>query len=739
MIVNSRSTDPEVYKSQIEKEAYDNVLDAIESIPLVSHYISTKRKRARDLPRDKKGRAIVELPNIHILEDVDFFRQPAIHYEKHGKYTKLYPSKNKNSDFYKYWTREEDRCVNGMVRESDGEWIPGYYYFYLNYAPIMKTVVDKDELEEIEMMVVMDAEAIMSDRDYLFPDFWDGDYMFFHYIEQGRVRGEYGTVLKTRGRGYSFKASSMLIRNLVFFPKSVSYAMASDTEYLETDGILNKAWDTLDWINTQTAWGKILGKDTMMHKKFSYKDMDSGAELGFKSSVIGVTLKNNPNKARGKRGMLIDWEEAGSFPNLLKSWKIAQKSLEDGNRVFGYMLAFGTGGDNASNFMSLEELFYSPKGYRVYSIPNLFDKNSIKSVCAFFAPDYLNRADCYDKDGNSDVVKALSQVAHKRYVIKYNTSDPNAVTIAKAEEPWTPQEATARVTHTLFPIGEIKDVLAEIEPNRETFVSSHYIGELVYTDVDKVTWHLDDGLHPLRDYPIKDTNLSGALEIFEQPKRVDDNKPTNGRYIIGVDPVDADTGSSLFNFFVFDLFKDNVVAEFTGRRATANQNFDILIKACIYYNAKINYENNLKGLFAYFDRKNLLYLLMDTPQILRDQELIKQIGYGNKAKGTPANKGVNLFARKAFADWLLSSYEVEEGKSIMNIKRLRSIGLLKEALYWNIDGNFDRISGIGMVMVAREQLFKQTEVSKGGGYTSPVDDFLEANYTGQYNSIINFD
>lgn len=730
MITNRFNEDPFKYEATMVKEPFSELIEAIEEIPLVAHFISAKRKYARDLPKDDKGRIIPELPNMHILEDSDFFRKPAIHFQQHGKYTSIYPNYNKNSDYYKFWNLEMDRCRNGLVRESDGEWIPGYFYFYLNYAPILMTVADVKDLGKL---------SIKASRETDFPDFWDGDYMFFHYVDRGMEAGEYGTVLKTRGRGFSFKASSMLIRNLTFYPKSTSYAMASDTEYLETDGILNKAWDTLDHINQHTAWGKILGKDTMMHKKFSYKDMDTGAELGYKSHVIGVTLKNNPNKARGKRGMLIDWEEAGSFPNLLKSWKIAQKSLEDGNRVFGYMLAFGTGGDSASNFMSLEELFYSPIGYKVHPLQNMFDKNALNSECAFFAPDYLNRADCYDKDGNSDVVKALAQVAEKRFKIKYNTSDPNAVTIVKAEEPWTPQEATARVTHSLFPIGEIKEVLSEIKPNQETFLATHYIGELVYKDVGIVTWRLDNNLHALRDYPIKDLNVTGALEIYEMPKKGDSDKPARGRYLIGCDPIDADIGVSMFSFFVFDLFTDNMVAEFTGRRPTANQNYEVLIKAAIFYNAVINYENNLKGLFSYCDHKNLLYLLMDTPQILKDQELIKQIGYGNKAKGTPANKGVNLWARKLFADWLLTAYDLPEGEQRLNIKRLRSIGLLKEALYWNIDGNFDRISSIGMVMIAREELYKQTKVQKSGGPVYDTDEFLDANYSGEFDDVINFD
>lgn len=724
MRLNNKSSDPTKYEEALPKEVYSDIMEAIESIPLLSHFIKPDRGYAKDQERDELDRIVVSLPDIHILEDMDFFRQPAIHFEKHGTYTDLFPNYDQNSEYYKFWEEEARRCMEGYVRPSDGEWITGYFYFYLNYTTIMKTVV---------VGSANSGGAVRSKRVRAFPDFWDGDYMFFHYVEQGEALGQYGTLLKARGKGASFKAAIMLIRNMVFFEESKSYAMASDTEYLDTDGILNKAWDVLDYINLNTAWGKIIGKDTMMHKKFSYKDIDSGAERGYKSEVIGVTLKNNPNKARGKRGKIVLWEEAGSFPNLLKSWKIAQKSLEDGNRVFGYMLAFGTGGDSDSNFMSLEELFYSPRGYRVYSLPNMFDKNAAKSVCAMFMPDYLNRADCYDQDGNSDVVRAVKEVAERRYEIKYGSSDPDAVTIAKAEEPWTPQEATARVSHSIFPIGELKDRLAEIEPNYESFVAEHYVGELVYTDYDKVTWTLNDNLFPLRSYPIKETDTSGTIEIFELPKRGDAERPAQGRYVIGVDPVDADSGVSMFNFFVFDLFKDNIVAEFTGRRATANQNYDLLIKTCIFYNAKINYESNLKGLFAYFDHKNLLHLLMDTPQILKDQELIKTIGYGNKSKGTPANKGVNIWARKLFADWLLSPFTDVDGNVKLNIKRVRSIGLLKEALYWNADGNFDRISGIGMVFVAKEELHKQTEYRRNGPVAQMVDTFLEDNYNREFN------
>jgi hypothetical protein len=61
---------------------------------MISWLISPSRTRARDLPRDAKGRIIVDLTKPHILEDMDYFRQAAIFYEKHKCYTLLRPNSN---------------------------------------------------------------------------------------------------------------------------------------------------------------------------------------------------------------------------------------------------------------------------------------------------------------------------------------------------------------------------------------------------------------------------------------------------------------------------------------------------------------------------------------------------------------------------------------------------------------------------------------------------------------------
>jgi len=64
------------------------------------------------------------------------------------------------------------------------------------------------------------------------------------------------------------------------------------------------------------------------------------------------------------------------------------------------------------------------------------------------------------------------------------------------------------------------------------------------------------------------------------------------RYIIGHDPVDDDVSNtaSLTSTFVLDLLTDRIVAEYTGRQEYADDNFEIVRRLCMFYNAKCMYE-----------------------------------------------------------------------------------------------------------------------------------------------------
>jgi hypothetical protein len=105
----------------LEKEVQEDLHFYINNVPFIQRLISPDRRRAKDLRRDETGRIHVDLSNPHILEDMDYFMESAIHYKQHGSYTKLRLNMSPKSEYMKWFNRELERCWNGMVRESDGE------------------------------------------------------------------------------------------------------------------------------------------------------------------------------------------------------------------------------------------------------------------------------------------------------------------------------------------------------------------------------------------------------------------------------------------------------------------------------------------------------------------------------------------------------------------------------------------------------------------------------------------
>ena len=156
----------------------------------------------------------------------------------------------------------------------------------------------------------------------------------------------------------------------------------------------------------------------------------------------------------------------------------------------------------------------------------------------------------------------------------------------------------------------------------------------------------------------------------------------------------------------------------------ANEFYEICLRLLKFYNAVANYENDKKGLFAYFSHRNALSYLADNPQILKDMELIKATNlYGNKAKGTNSGVKINAWGRRLQADWMLESAYNEEKTGLLNLHKIRSIGYLKEAIAWNEDGNFDRVSSMGMVLWHDATMRRETEQR-----TKEVKTFLDSDY-----------
>ncbi len=638
------------------------------------------------------------------------FRQASIQFLNTGQYCQ-YPEGT--TEFYKFWDEERDRCINGYTAD-DGDFISGYNYFYLNYCPIQR----------ITNKTFTRADGTTYNKrinEVNFPDFWDYDYYYFSAVQEAEEQGKHLCVLKSRRRGYSFKGGSMACRNYYLIPNSKTFVYAANKQYLTEDGILTKAWDYMDFIDKNTAWGKKRSVNTQMRKRAGFYIKDeygNQIEMGYKSEITGVTLKDNPSSIRGKRANLIMFEEGGSMSELGAAWQIARPSVEVDGVAFAPMIIWGTGGDEDSKFATLKDMFYNPKGYNCLEFDNIWDEAATSTKCGFFVPQYTNMdirdehgTRLYmDNDGNTLYNPAIEYILAERQKVIENATSNAAIDRYVAERPITPAEAMLEFNGNIFPKKELQEQLSLLRTNKK--LQNHkQVGDLVQQPDGTIKWVIKKN-GDITHYPLKQgEDPTGSIVIWEHPNK--DASP--GLYIAGIDSYDYDESSttSLGSCFIYkriqsiEQYSDIIVAEYTGRPKSAEEFYENVRKLLLYYNARAMYENQNKGIFVYFTNKHCDYLLADQPDIINDIVSNSKV---NRKKGCHMNKQIKQWGWGLIKDWL-NDINADGKKNVYNIM---SEPLLEELIAANDVVNVDRVMALTQVMIYREQLYnvKVKEVKK---------------------------
>lgn len=713
--------------SQYPEEVVQQFTEIVNIVPFIKNLINPNRPKIEDLPRDKEGRAIVDITNPPIYKDADYFRQAALFYLKNDCYTKLRPNSNPNSEYRKYWREELRRCREGLIRQSDGMYVTGFLYWFLNYCPMMVNFYKEGQKKAI--------------RKESFGFFFEGIWWRSIYLYNAREQGHHAIELAKRGCAKSYFLATIMSHNLIVgeseatYKRCITVLTAAQKEYLkdDKDGTLNKFIPELSFVIDNTPFPNLLLKNSPneMSWQMGYKK-PNGAIGGSMNQVLGVSAKDDSDKLRGKRGWIL-YEEMGTFDGLLELYDVTRKSVEDGDYTFSCMYLVGTANNKESSFLSAKKLLYAPESYNIQSVPNVYDKKgSGKDVFGFFFPAYINRAGCYNKDGISDVIKALLQVLMARYKAKYG-ADPTSVLRVIAEDPITPAEAIIKVKDAFFPVASLQERADTLDKNPSLY-DDVYVGELYTTGTGEIEFRPTDDI-PIRTYPV-DNDTKGALEIYSMPKKDREGKVFNDRYIIGVDPYDNDQAEShsLYSIFVLDTFVDNLAAEYTGRTNFADEAHDMVLKLCIFYNAKALYESNKKGLYSYMEKTRNTFRLADTPEYLRDKQLVKYSSFGSNAKGVNVSANINNFANRLIKDWLLMKVPIEvkqedghiEIQEVPKLYTLKTRALIEEAIQFNPDINVDRIRALGILMLYREQYI----IRYGTGRTESSSERLSKDYAG---------
>ena len=190
------------------------------------------------------------------------------------------------------------------------------------------------------------------------------------------------------------------------------------------------------------------------------------------------------------------------------------------------------------------------------------------------------------------------------------------------------------------------------------------------------------------------------------------------------DPYDHDDSftNSLGSTFIFkrvragEAWTDVIVAEYSGRPDTAEEYYENVRKLLTFYNARLLFENERKGIYPYFTNKHCDYLLADQPD-----KIISEVFKDSKVqrrKGCHMTKQIRAYGEGLVLEWLLD--EFEEGHP--NVERVYSEPLIEELIENDGVRNVDRVIALCMVMIYREELY-QVKVSSAKEQNKQVELF----------------
>lgn len=676
------------------------------------------------------------------------FRKEGAKFMKNGYYCEA-PSLS--PDWYEYWTKQREYCLNGV--SIGGARITGDHHFYLNFCPIQK---------------VEDARSNTSRKIKGFPDFWDGDYNYMwareiarngilkalrldgeeqervlhigddlertkelgRYLDslhlevkivENHLLGGYDLVVgKARRKGYSYKNSSIAAGNFIHKANTYTMFMAYEKKYLYPKGIFSMATDYINFINEHTAWSQpsdVVNKQD--HIRASYIEYKNGIKLekGFKSEIQAITFKDNPDAGRGKDAYDIIGEEVGAWgtPGGLKATVSAMEpSVRAGSIKTGMMTLFGTSGDVAGGTADFASIHERPLAYNCLPFYDRWGKYKEK-IEGFMHPTQWNMEGFYDEQGNSDLEGATQAELRHREVLKENGATSLEIQQRMQEHPLNSAEAFGLISVNNFPIVELKAQLDKVKAHKLQFTKGTPV-TLYYEGKEcKAKPILDGSVEPITS--IKDIPLDarGCVMIYEPPV-IDAPK---GLYKIGYDPVRQDDGTSLAGIIVYksvmvgSYYHDIIVAEYIGRMQLPEDIDHIAEKLADYYNTTIMHENEVTGVKNYFRRIKRLGLLAVQP----DNVISANIKASKVARvyGCHMTEKLKDAGERYVKEWLLKILDYDEnGDPIRVIDRIYSIRLLEELIAYHRKGNFDLVSALFMCMfqVQEEELDKKYEEKK---------------------------
>jgi hypothetical protein len=480
--------------------------------------------------------------------------------------------KKDSVDYHKFWSIQFDRCLNGY-RPQSGEWIPGSYYFYLNFCKI-ESYDDKTNRKGM-----------------YHPKYRDQDHEYFLALDDAKKNGHGVIVLKARRKGFSYMNANVLLHEWTFHPNSENGIGAQHTNYVED--FRRKLILTYSELPSELRNKTLRQDDDIMMSGYKEKVDGVWVEKGLKSK-IHFRVMDKPDAFRGTSLTWMVFEEAGEFKNLKKAYIANEECFREGAVQFGVPIIGGTSNQLGNESEDYMEMFYNAEQY---NLKPLFIPAS-KVYYPFFD----------NKTGKSDVEGATEDII-KRRKQKEKSGDKSSYYGFLQEMPLKPEDAFMTSGKTPFDTEKINTQKAHILTNKN----------LQIVETGKLEWGKDEnGRRRYGKKPEFIPDMNGSFKVVHHPIYGFKNA-----HVSGVDPYHIDdsldqskiTRESKGCMVVHRRYingsipGDMPVAMYCDRPYSKEDFYENCLKLAVYYDSQILVEYNDDGFLKYFmDNKMHRYL-----------------------------------------------------------------------------------------------------------------------------------
>ena len=566
-------------------------------------------------------------------------------------------------EYRNWWKIQKDRIINGY-KPTGGTWIPGNYYFYLNFGKI-------HGLPEGAQRKTM-----------ISPIYRDQDHEYFQMVDDCKKKGKGLIVLKARRKGFSFMNVNILLHEWTCYPHSENGLGAQKEEYVQD--FRKKLLLSYNELPSYLKNAMLHNNEDIMMSGYKQKEGGIWVERGMKT-MIHFRVMDKPNAFRGTSLNYMIFEEAGEFVKLRRSYQANEECFREGAIQFGTPIIGGTANQINVDSDDFMEMYYNATDYNL--MPLFIPASKV----------YVGYFDM--STGISDVKNAELDILRRAEAKKNGNVMENYYAFLQ-EMPLKPEDAFTKSGSCPFDLEKINSQVANINTNRSMQLVQR--GKLEWPKVagkrqfgGKPIWVLDDGSidqeNPDRNtfpFEIVEHPIDGYRNIHVaavDPYHIDDefeNVKTSQKKV--KDSKYRSNGCMcVYRRFVnTNVVGEMPVAFYTDRPYSKDDFYENCLMMAIYYDSPILVEYNDDGFLKYFSKHKMLRYLKERPQSADSPWSQATNKYGIHMKS---------FQKKLVTE-LVDEYIKHHWEDIYFMK------LLNEFVVYGKD-NTDRVMAFGMSLI----------------------------------------